>query len=133
MESVLNGSHYVRALTFIVEDMVRSLQWKMFWSQHEQAAYPVLEKVKVVQSTLGSNKRCQSEFEALSEQVQQLHEDFSEFVKECEARSEVCQYLGIILTVANVIKNAVSCEREGNWNLHVAAIEDFLPIFAKLD
>ena len=44
IESVLNGSHYVRALTgmLIVEDLIRSLQWEMFWHHKDKAAYPVL-------------------------------------------------------------------------------------------
>ena len=35
IESVLNGSHYVRALIgmLIVEDLIRSLQWQAFWHQ----------------------------------------------------------------------------------------------------
>ena len=35
IESVLDGSHYDRAITgmLILEDMIRSLQWEIFWSK----------------------------------------------------------------------------------------------------
>ena len=50
IESVLNGSHYVRALTgmLIVEDMIKSLQWQMFWHDKEKAAYPVLTQLRAL-------------------------------------------------------------------------------------
>ena len=45
IESVLNGSHYVRALTgmLIVEDLIRSLQWEIFWNHKDKGAYPLRE------------------------------------------------------------------------------------------
>lgn len=43
------------------------------------------------------------------------------------------QYFGIWLTIASIIKNAVAADREGNWDLLVAVVDDSLPIFAKLD
>ena len=57
IESVLNGSHYVRALTgmLIVEDVIRSLQWEMFWQHNDKAAYPVLAQVQALQTTLAAN------------------------------------------------------------------------------
>ena len=46
-ESVLNGSHYVRAITgmLIVEDVIRSLLLDTFWNTKDRAAYPVLAQL----------------------------------------------------------------------------------------
>ena len=33
----------------------------------------------------------------------------------------------------SIVKNAVVSDREGNWNLHVASIEDSMQIFAEYD
>ncbi len=135
IESVLNGSHYVRALTgmLIVEDMIRLLQLQMFWHHKDKAAYPVLTQVTALQNTLAGNQRCPEQFEALIGQAENLHQDFLEFEKECEAKSELCKFFGVWLQLVAVIKNAVVSDREGNWNLLVATVEDSMPIFAECD
>ena len=135
IESVLNGSHYVRALTgmLIVEDLIRSLQWQMFWRHKDKADYPELAEVEKLQTTLAANQHCPKQFEAIVEQIENLQQDFREFEKECEAKSELCQFFGVWLQLVAVIKNAVVSEREGNWNLLVASVEDSMPIFAEFD
>jgi hypothetical protein len=114
MESMLNGSHYIWALTgmLIVEDLIRSLQWQMFWHHKDKTAYPVLAQVMALQTTLAANKRCPEEFEALSEQVEKLHQDFVEFEKECQAKYELCQFFGVWLRMVDVVKNAVVSDSE---------------------
>ena len=44
IESALNGSHYVRALTgvLIVEDVIMRMVWKAFWKVKSKDDYPVL-------------------------------------------------------------------------------------------
>ncbi len=88
IESVLNGSHYVRAINgmLIVEDMIRSLQWNIFWNTKNSAAYPVLTLLQALQMTLTENQRCPEQFETLIGQMDELDEDFQKF-KECEALS----------------------------------------------
>ena len=51
----------------------------------------------------------------------------------CEARSELCQFFGVWLQLVAVIKNVVVSDREGNWDLHTATVEDSMPIFAECD
>jgi hypothetical protein len=135
IESVLNGSHYVRALTgmLIVEDLIRSLQWKIFWNHKDKAAYPALAQLQVLQSKLAENQRCPEEFQTIIGEVEELYQDFRDFEKECEAKSELCQFFGVWLQLVAVIKNAVVSDREGNWNLLVATVEDSMPIFAECD
>jgi len=135
IESVLNGSHYVRAINgmLIVEDMIRSLQWNTFWNTKNRTAYPVLAQLHALQMTLAENQRCPEQFESLIGQMDELDEDFRKFEKECEAKSELCQFLGVWLQLVAVIKNAVVSEREENWNLLVASVEDSMPIFAEYD
>ena len=135
IESVLNGSHYVRALTgmLIVEDLIQSLQWQVFWHNKDKDAYQVLVQLNALQTTLAANQHCPEQFESLIGHVEKLQEDFLEFKKECEAKSEVCQFLGVCLQFISVIKNTVVSNREGNWNLYVATVEDSMPIFAECD
>ena len=113
IESVLNGSHYVRALTgmLIVEDVIRSLQWEMFWQHNDRASYPELAQVQALQTTLAANQHCPEQFEALIGQMDKLNEDFLEFEKECEAKSELCQFFGFWLKLVVVITNSLVSER----------------------
>ncbi|KAH3694238.1 hypothetical protein DPMN_081678 [Dreissena polymorpha] len=48
IETVLYGSHLVRALTvmLMVEDLIHKLEWQAFWSNKDKATYPVLEQMK---------------------------------------------------------------------------------------
>ena len=48
-------------------------------------------------------------------------------------KSGLCSYIGEWLKMVSVIKNAVASEREGNWNLHCATMEDAQPMFAEMD
>ena len=41
--------------------------------------------------------------------------------------------LTVWLKIVNVIKNAVAAGREGNWDLHVATLEDLLALFSEFD
>ena len=117
----------------IVEDLIRSLQWQSFWKHKDQADYPVLEQVKELTKMLDTNKHCSEQFISLTEQVDTLQKDFPEYEKECEEKSEVCQYFGVWLRMVAIIKNAVVSDREDNWNLHAATVEDSMPIFAEFD
>ena len=126
IESVLNGSHYVWALTWmlIVEDMIKSLQWQMFWHDKEKAAYPVLTQLRALQTTLVANQRWPEQFNALIGQLDELRHDFREFEKQCEAKSEICQFFGVWLKLVAVVKNGIASDRDVNWNLHAATVED---------
>ena len=117
----------------IVEDMIKSLQWQMFWHDKDNAAYPVLTQLRALQTTLAANQRFPEQFDALVGQLHELRHDFREFEKQCEAKSEICQFFGVWLKLVAVVKNAMASNREGNWNLHAATVEDSMPIFAECD
>ena len=89
--------------------------------------------LEALHTTLSANQHCPEQFDTLIGQVEKLNQDFLEFEKECEAKTELCQFLGVWLKLVAVIKNVVVSEREGNRNLHAATVEDSMPIFAECD
>ena len=97
--------------------------------------YPEIACVETLQRKLSQKSQCSKEIQGLVEKVRDgnLLKDFMEFEKECETKSEMCKYFGIWLKMAAVVKNMVASNREGNWELHVATVQDSLPIFAELD
>ena len=113
LETVLNGSHYVRSLTgmLIVEDIVMKLLWEEFWKHHKRTDYPVLNQLTILQNKLTSNERCPEDFNAIVDQLDILRNDFTKFKTSCEKKSGLCSYLGEWLKMVSVIKNAVVSER----------------------
>ena len=107
----------------------------MFWQQKEKAAYPILTEIKGVQIALAATQRCPEQFQSLIGEValDDLLQDFRAFEKECEEKLEVCKFFGVWLKLVAVLKNAVVSDREGNWNLHAATVEDSMPIVAECD
>ena len=85
---------------------------------------------KALQATLTTNQSCSQQFEALTGQVEKSR---NEFEKECEVKSEFCQFFIVLLQLVVVFKNAVDSEREGSWNLLAATVENFMSIFAECD
>ena len=74
LETVLNGTHFVRSLTgtLIVEDVVIKLLWEEFWKHHDRSKYPVLQQATDVANKLTSKERCPEEFNALVNQLDAL-------------------------------------------------------------
>ncbi len=75
----------------IMEDLIQSFQWQMFWHHKDKATYPVLEQVSLLLQTLDSNQHFTEQFKALVENIEGIHQDLIEFEKECEAKSELCK------------------------------------------
>ena len=64
IESALTDHHYVRALTgmLIVEDVIRSLQWQTFWQKQDRNAYPELQQIHALRTSLESKSVAQKNF-----------------------------------------------------------------------
>lgn len=65
--------------------------------------------------------------------MENIQQDFREFEKECDGKSELCRFFGVWLQMVSIVKSTVVADREGNWNLHAATVEDSIPIFAECD
>ncbi len=65
-------------------------------------------------------------------EVSALHVEFKMFLTQCEERSELCQYVAIFQHIVGIIKSMVTADREGNCVLHVAAVEDSMPLFHEI-
>ena len=129
METVLNGNHYYRSLAglLIIEDLIVSIKWKAFFLTHDQQDYACVPRLQKLAEALAENKEQTKEFNEAITVIKPLKKDFDTFIKNCEARSKVCQYLGILLQIISLVKNLVASDREGTWDLHVATVADTMP------
>ena len=117
----------------IVEDIILSLMWKAFWESHDKKDYPCAPEMESLAKTLSSGKKCPEDFEKACTMVKLLRDEFVKFQKECEEKSEVCQFFGVWLRVVQIIKHAVASDREGNFDLYVATVQDLISLFAEFD
>ena len=86
-----------------------------------------------VQRSLCQKDRSVENFKMFADLSSELQDQFEKFLKECCAKSEVCQYLQTFQHIATTIKHIVSSDREGNFLLHIANVERSLPIFRESD
>ena len=134
-ETVLNGKHYYRSLArlLILEYLIVSIQSRAFFLTHNQKDYKCLPDLQRLAESLAENKEQAKEFGEAIAFVKPLKDDFDVFLKTCEARSEVCQFLGILIHIISLMKNLVAADREGNWDRHVATVSDAMPVFKECD
>ena len=134
-ETVLNGGHYYRSLAgnLLLDDIITYYQWRAFWSVNNKESYPCLPQIEQLKEKLFKNVPCPDEFEKAIESAQQLYEDFHKFKKEAEEKSQVCEYTSLLQHNTSLQKNLLSSEREGNWDLLVATIDDSMPVLREFD
>ena len=58
-------------------------------------------------------------------------QQFNTFSKTCQQRSEVCKYWNGFISITSMLHNLISADREGDWEGHLKAIQDLLPVFVK--
>ena len=139
LNSVLEGRHYVRSFhgIMMVSDLISSLAWEAFWQWLEQSGRKADDDMMIcateVQKSLCEKQRLVENFAELVDQSSDLQEQFEYFLHECCAKSEMCQYLQLFQHIASNIKHAVASDREGNFPLHMASIENSHPIFRESD
>ena len=135
LETVLNGGHYYRSLAgnLFLDDLITYFQWCAFWSVNKKESYPCIPQLEELKEKLSKNAACADEFNNAIEASQPLYEDFYRFKKEAEEKSEVCEYLSILQHNTSLQKNLLSSEREGKWDLHVATIDDSMPVLREFD
>ena len=138
VQSVLAGSHYVRAFKgmLIIEEVLTLLKWRSFLDSHaDEVETPFIEEAVEVKIKLAQNKKTDlgEQFHTLVSHSDTLHKKFDQFIEECEAKSEVCQYLGQFKHIVDVIKHMIAADREGNWPLHIASVRESMKILRAFD
>ena len=133
--SVLSGGHYVRSLQgmFVISEAIYLFAWKAFMETRQDD--PISKSVRKLHKSLLSLNRseCFLEINMGLESSKDLKNDFENFVRECEEKSELCKYFSVFQEMFTVTKNLVAADRDGNWNLHVGAVRAAMPIFRSFD
>ena len=65
--------------------------------------------------------------------VASLRQGFDEFVMHCSNNSEMCRCWEILQQSINYLQNLIAADREGDWEGHLPAVQNLLPIFRECD
>ena len=138
LESVIAGTHYIRSLRGfqMLSISVQTLKWQAFWMEKDQSSFQ--EELKCLENlteTLNAKDAENSfkSFKNIAANVMPLIVVFSEFTSKSKETSEVCKYWNGIVEMTKRLQNLVSADREGNWDNHIQALRDLLPIFIEAD
>ena len=72
-------------------------------------------------------------FKNVAANIMQLMVTFSEFSRKCKETSEVYKYWNGTVEMTSRLQNLVSADIEGNWDNHIQAVRDLLPVFIEAD
>ena len=136
-ESVIQGSHYVRAFRglLIAAEAVESMKWDAFWTVQDRSNYE--DELNVLFDLLSSLKDkdpliSKFNFQRCMEN-KQLMADFKEFSKQACENSDMCLYLEGLIENITHLKALIAADREGDWEGHLLAVQNLLPIFRECD
>ena len=70
-------------------------------------------------------------FEQFKTKTKFLEQQFNAFSKSCQQKSEVCKYWDGFLDLSSMLQNLIAADREGDWEGHLQAFQDLLPVFCE--
>ena len=136
LPTVLAGGHYVRSFQamLIVSEVLDSLLWEAFWLSHDKPP-PIIESVTELRDIVGQKYRtdCNRKFEEVEESAVVLYQQFEELANGCEEKSEVLVFYRNFQRMFAVTKQMIAADRNGNWPLHVAAVQASMAILRSFD
>lgn len=139
VDSVMSAKCYVRSLKGmqLLKEALRRLQWAEFFKEEENL-HKYIEQLKIVQNLKSEIRKKSSLLSVTALQQFKGTSDnllgaFDQFIQVCKTQSETFQYWDTFLSLMSNVENLIRSDREGNWALHLQAVEDLLPLFAAFD
>ena len=136
MKSVLEGTNYARSLKLILilVHAIESFKWEVFMENTDTTKYAgFLSNINKLQETLSKKDRnfSQDLYCVCADSSEELKLDLETFNKASFDKSEMCRYWDGVIILTSKLKNLIATDCEGNWEAHLRAIQDLLPIFCK--
>ena len=136
LKSVVEGTNYARSLKAIVilAHAVESLKWEAFTNNNDMSKYgDFLSSMEGFQEALSKTdqKYCQNLYEICLQKSGELKLEFEAFCKQRTEQPEMCKYWDGLIKLASILKNLIAADRGGDWEGHLQAIRDLLPIFCE--
>ena len=138
VESVLSGKNYTRSLKGmqLLKEALKRLQWAEFFKQYNVEKYEEQINLLIQLKAKVSEEKCQ-ESQHLLRSIQEcsspLISDFDKFVIDNTDRNKTFKYWDKFIQIVSLVENLVRSDREGNWELHLHTVQEWLPIVAAFD
>ena len=138
VEPMMNGLHYIRSLGRIITlaDALNTLKWEGFWKTNDGADFgdilSVADRLKIAFKEKESS-RAKEYYDQLLRHITDLNERFENFSSSCKNMSEVCRYWEGFLEIVSILKALIAADREGDWQAHLQAMQNLLPVFRECD
>ena len=115
VQSVMEGSHYVRAFRglLIAAEAVKSMKWDVFWNVHNSEEYTIDQSAL---SKLSSSLMEKDPFTAKT------------YLNSCRRNEKLMHNFHSF-----IIKALIGADRTGDWEGHLDAVENLLSIFRRCE
>ena len=77
--------------------------------------------------------KCMELYKDMIEKTKALTEQFESFSKACAEQSEMCKYWDGVVVLKSMLHNLIAADGEGDWEGHLQAVQDLLPVFHESD
>ena len=138
VDSVLAGKNYARALMGLqlLKEALLRLQWDEFFREEDnlQLYKEQLDLlVDLKEKVSSSSKESAAIFHNFEGKSHDLISNFDQFVDRARSSSETFKYWDTAIHFIQQVENLVRADRDGDWALHLQAVQALLPIFAAFD
>ena len=138
VDSVLSGKNYSRSLTGLqlLKEALLRLQWEAFFQESDniQVHKKQLEMlVDLKEKVSSASNESTALFRNFEEKSHDLFNDFDQFIGHARRSNETFKYWDTFIDLIQQVENLVRADREGDWELHLQAVQALLPIFAAFD
>ena len=130
----MNESHYIRSFAriIILANALKTLKWEAFWKTNDGADFGdilfVSDQLKIAFKEKDSS-RAKESYDQLLLYITDSNELFENFSSSRKNMSEVCLYWEGFLEIVSILKALIGADREGDWQAHLQAMQNLLPVF----
>jgi hypothetical protein len=136
VETVISGSHYYRSFNGLVmlAESVTRLKYEAFHASLNKDDFKDLADEMIVLRQLLSKLNIRASADKFQSILQSgtceiLLSALDTFSESCGQQSQQCQFWNEFLRIIGLIKKLIKADREGDFLLHMKAVEELCPVF----
>ena len=138
VDSALGGKNYSRSLKGLqlLKEALLRLQWEAFFKEGDnvQVHKEHLDVLVDLKRKIASfSNESFAIFQTFKENSLGLFRNFDHFMDDAKNSNETFKYWDTFIYLIQQVENLVHADRDGDWTLHLQAVQALLPIFAAFD
>ena len=119
----------------IAPEAVKSMKWDAFWNVHNREEYTIDQSAlrELSSSLMEKEPFTGKTYSNSGRKNEKLMHDFDSFITHASDKSSMCKYWNGFIDNVSCIKALIEADRTGDWEGHLDAVENLLPIFRGCD